>query len=246
MIIKLLIEYDGAAYVGWQRQPTGPTIQSVVEDTLAQVQGCKTTLYGSSRTDSGVHARGQVAIFDARKDIEPWRWAFILNDHMPRDIRVLLSEEAAPGFHPQKDAVAKEYEYVILNRTQPAALDRRVYFIPRPLHWGRIREAIPQLIGTHDFIAFQGAKAELKSTVRTITHFHLIDKGDGFYAFRVRGTGFLKQMVRTMAGTLVEIGLGKRPVGDIERILASRDRQQAGHTAPACGLTLVRVYYPGE
>ncbi len=246
MIIQLLIEYDGVDFVGWQRQPTGPTVQAILEDALALVNGCKTTVYGASRTDSGVHARGQVAIFDTKKNIEPWRWAFILNDHIPRSIRILVSREAPEGFHPQKDAVEKEYEYVILNRHQPSALDRRVYFVPRPLDWECVRRAMRHFIGTHDFVAFQGAKAEIKSTVRTVSHFALIDRGDGFFALRIRGNGFLKQMVRTIAGTLVEVGLGKRPESDIVKILESRDRQEAGHTAPSCGLTLVRIYYPGD
>jgi tRNA pseudouridine38-40 synthase len=244
--IRLLIEYDGSDFSGWQRQLTGPSIQAEIEDILARTLGRRTVVYGASRTDSGVHARGQVATFFTDSPIEPARWAPLLNYHLPRTIRVLSAEQVPQAFNPQKDALEKEYEYVVLNRSQASSLDRRVYFVPKKLNWGRIREAMPQLQGTHDFAAFQGAKAERRTTVRTVTDCLLFERGDGFYAFRFRGNGFLKQMVRTMAGTLVEIGAGKRDIGDIERILRSRDRKQAGHTAPPAGLTLVRIYYPGE
>lgn len=245
MNIRLLIEYDGTGFCGWQRQVTGPSIQASLEDVLELIHGKRTIVYGSSRTDSGVHALGQVATFFTSKEMEPERWARVLNFHLPRSIRVLRSERTLDSFDPQS-ATEKEYEYVILNRPIQSALNPRVYFIPRPLDWGRIREAMPQFLGTHDFRAFQGAKAEVRTTVRTVKALDLYDRGDGFFAFRIRGTGFLKQMVRTMIGTLVEIGLRKRYPGDIERILASRDRQQAGHTAPACGLTLIRVYFGSE
>ena len=246
MNIRLLIEYDGKDFCGWQRQLTGPTIQAAIEDVLQKTLGRKTTVYGASRTDSGVHARGQVATFFTEQSKSSAQWTALLNYHLPRTIRILEAREVSDKFNPQKDAIAKEYEYVILNRRVQSSLFPRAYFIPQPLNWARVREAYPSLLGTHDFVAFQGAKAELKTTVRTLTHFGLFDRGDGLFALRVRGNGFLKQMVRTIVGTLVEIGRGKRDIGDVGRILASRDRQQAGHTAPACGLTLVRVYYPGE
>lgn len=246
MNIRLLIEYDGSAYCGWQRQANGLTIQEVIEECLAKIHGRRTVIYGASRTDSGVHARGQVACFDTDSDLAPHRWEQVLNYHLPRDIRVRESREAAADFHPQKKCTGKEYEYVVLNRSMASALDARAYFVPSRIDWGRVREALPQFVGTHDFKAFQGAKATVQSTVRTVTRFDLFEKGDGFYALRVTGNGFLKQMVRTMAGTLVEIGLGKRDIGDVERIIRSLDRTQAGHTAPAAGLMLVRISYEGE
>ncbi|MBY0371314.1 tRNA pseudouridine(38-40) synthase TruA [bacterium] len=246
MNIRLLIEYDGAPYCGWQRQLNGPTIQAILEDKLSEVTGKKTTVYGASRTDSGVHARGQVACFDTEYPLPPERWQRLLNFHLPYDIRILESREVPLGWSPQKLAVAKEYEYVICNRPMASALQKRCYFVPQKIHWGRVREALPQFLGTHDFRAFQGAKAEVISTVRTIHRLDLLEQGDGFYALRIVGDGFLKQMVRAVAGTLVEIGLGKRDIGDVERIVRSLDRDEAGHTAPAAGLTLLRVYYPGE
>jgi tRNA pseudouridine38-40 synthase len=185
-------------------------------------------------------------MFETERPLEGWRWAFILNDHLPPSIRILSSQEAPLGFHAQKDAIGKEYVYRVLNRPLPSALSQRVYFIPKRLDWEKVRLGAAFFVGTHDFLAFQGAKAERKTTVRTITACHVVDEGDGFFSFRIQGSGFLKQMVRAMVGTLVEIGLHKRPVEAVSHILASRDRRQAGHTAPACGLTLLRVYYPGE
>lgn len=246
MNIRLLIEYDGTAYCGWQRQLNGPSIQEVLEETIARIAGVKTTVYGASRTDSGVHAQGQVALFQTLAPFPANRWALMLNFYLPSDIRVLESKEAEAGFHPQKKAVEKEYEYVVLNRAVHSALTPRVYFMPRKVDWALVREALPFFVGTHDFKSFQGAKAELKTTVRTISGFNLFDRGDGFFAFRTRGTGFLKQQVRTMVGTLLEVGFGKRSPEDIARVLKSCSRRAAGPTAPARGLTLVRVYYEGE
>ncbi len=246
MNVRLLIEYDGTDFCGWQKQPTGPSIQESLENVLFRVFGRRCSINGAGRTDSGVHAAGQVATFYAPESMDPERWAAIFNFHLPGTIRVLDSRRAPDTFHPQKDAIGKEYEYVLLNRPIGSALNRRALYFPRPLNWSRIREAIPSFLGEHDFKAFQGAKSTVKGTVRTITDFHLLDRGDGFHAFRVSGNGFLKQMVRSMVGTLIEIGLGKRDIGDVERILQSRDRRQAGHTAPPEGLTLIRVYYAGE
>jgi tRNA pseudouridine38-40 synthase len=244
--IRLLIEYDGTAYCGWQRQLTGPSIQEILEETLRKITGVPTTVYGASRTDSGVHAKGQVALFQTLAPFPAGRWALMLNFYLPSDIRVLESREAAPGFHPQKKAVEKEYEYVVLNRAVHSALYPRVYFMPRNVDWALVRRALPYFVGTHDFKSFQGAKAELKTTVRTITGFDLFDRGDGFFAFRTRGTGFLKQQVRTMVGTLLEVGFGKRSPEDISRVLDACSRREAGPTAPARGLSLVRVYYEGD
>ncbi len=246
MNIRLLIEYDGASFCGWQRQSNGPSIQAEIERVIERVTGRAIPIQGAGRTDAGVHARGQVASFIVDSNIAAHRWSHVLNDHLPRTIRIVKSDEVAQNFHPQKHAVAKEYEYLILNRPVAGALNPRVYFVPRPINWARVGEALPQFLGEHDFKAFQGARATVLNTVRTISSFTLVQRGDGYYAFRVVGNGFLKQQVRAMAGTLVEIGLGKRDIGDIERILRSKDRKQAGHTAPGCGLTLIRVYYPGE
>lgn len=243
--IRLNIEYDGTDYHGWQRQLEKPTIQAWIEDSLAKVTGRRTVIYGASRTDSGVHARGQVANFYPEGPrIEPAQWKHVLNSMIPRSIRVLESSRMPYGFHSQRDALDKVYEYRVLNRDIASALDRRVYFHPMPIDWERVRGALQYFRGEHDFKAFQGAKAERRSTVRTITRFDLDEEAPGLYRFQVEGNGFLKQMVRSIVGTAVEIGEGKREAAEIPAILASRDRREAGRTLPASGLCLVSIRYP--
>ena len=192
MNIGLLIEYDGTDFHGWQRQQESPTIQALIEDNLSDVAGTKIVLYGASRTDSGVHAEAQVANFYVSSGIDPERWRSILNFRLPRTIRILCSQRMQDEFHAQKLAVSKVYEYRILNRDYSSALDRRVLFYPRPLLWYRIREAMPFLTGEKDFRAFQGAKAEVRTTVRTVYSFELYEDYQGLYRFRIEGSGFLK------------------------------------------------------
>lgn len=242
--IKLLIEYDGADFVGWQKQPTGPSIQSEIETVLERVTGEKIRVFGSGRTDSGVHAMGQVAHFAGPLRISAKKWRSILNDHLPFAIRVLASEEVDPSFHALNDSKGKIYVYRVLNREFSSALDRRVFFFPRPLDWDRIEATIPYFLGTHDFKAFQAAKASAKTSVRTLTRFVLHrDERLGLYSFEIEGTGFLKQMVRNIVGTLLEVGERRRSPEDIPVIFESRDRRKAGRTAPASGLCLVKVLY---
>ena len=241
--IRLLIEYEGTDFCGWQRQPHCPSVQAQIEDIVLQSTGQKTTVYGASRTDSGVHAWGQVANFYTESDIAPEKWAFVLNYSLPRTIRVQASVEVPQVFHAQKDAIGKEYEYRILNRPIPSGLDRRVYFHPAPLDWTKIQEALPYFIGEMDFRTFQAAKADVVTTVRRIDEFRMIEQGDGFYALRIQGNGFLKQMVRAIVGTLVEVGQQKREPESMVDLIASCERGLAGRTAPARGLSLVRVFY---
>lgn len=244
--IKLLIEYDGEDFCGWQKQLDPNTIQGRLEEALQLVEGKRSIIYGAGRTDSGVHAAGQVAHFFTDKAIEPKKWPFIFNSRLPSTIRVLRAEYASDKFHSQKSATSKLYEYRIENSRVQSALDRRVYFCPPKLDWCEIEKALPHFVGTHDFASFQGAKASVKTTVRTVTRFELIRKSDTRYHFEVEGTGFLKQMVRTMVGTVVEVGEGKRKASDIPHIIQACDRRAAGRTAPAQGLFLVRVDYPAE
>ena len=241
--IRLNIEYDGANFHGWQRQLALPTIQGHIEDVLKKVLGRKTTLYGASRTDSGVHAKGQVANFFAESTIPPDRWAAVLNTQLPPTIRLSGSAEAPSDFHAQKDARAKIYEYRLLNRKSASALDRRVCFYPRPLSWEKIRESLPLFVGRKDFKAFQAAKADVRSTVRTVFRFELLEDEAGMFRFVVEGNGFLKQMVRTMIGTLLEIGENKRSPEEVHALFSERKRELAGRTAPAAGLCLVKVRY---
>lgn len=244
MNVRLDIEYDGSEFHGWQRQLSGPTIQALIEDILSDVLNRKIFVYGASRTDSGVHARGQVANFhDESGRLSPTQWRSILNYRLPRTIRILDSGEAPATFHAQKNALAKCYEYRVLNRSYASALDRRVYFHPRPIDWNRVRRALPYFIGKKDFQSFQGAKSTVLTTVRSVHRFDLEEEYPGLYCFKVEGSGFLKQMVRTMVGTVLEAGEGKRDPDSIPEVLAALNRRSAGRTVPASGLCLMRVYY---
>jgi|688.fasta_scaffold137601_2 tRNA pseudouridine38-40 synthase len=242
--ILLKIEYDGSDFAGWQRQPNHPTIQGCIEDILREFCGRKVVLYGASRTDSGVHARGQMANFEIEPKMPPERWAPFLNSALPRSIRILKSSKVPPRFHAQKMAQSKLYEYRIMQRSCPSALDKTIEIHPAPLDWEAIRKAMPYFVGQHDFKAFQGARATVLTTVRTVYRFELFEEEKGVFRFEIEGNGFLKQMVRAIIGTLLEVGQGKRKPEEIPDIIASRDRSRAGHTAEPRGLCLVRVNYP--
>lgn len=243
--VRLHIEYDGTDFFGWQRQQGKPTIQQLIEDNLSAVLGKRTVVYGASRTDSGVHAKGQVANFYTDcESIAGEQWSYVLNFRLPRTIRVQRSAEVPLAFHSQKDALDKIYEYRVLNRAMASALDRRVYFYPGTLDWEEMRRSLPLFVGTHDFKAFQGAKSTVLTTTRTIHYIELFDEGHGLYRFEIKGSGFLKQMVRTILGTVLEVGEGKRRREDIPDVIASRDRRRAGRTLAAHGLCLVSIRYP--
>jgi len=242
--ILLKIEYDGTDFVGWQRQPDGPTIQSTIEDLLEEILEKRVVLYASGRTDSGVHARSQFAMFRGSDKYEPERWARMLNFRLPPSIRVLDSRQMPDNFHAQKHVISKTYEYRVLNRKIASALDRGVHFYPGELDWEKVREAIPAFLGEHDFKAFQGAKAEVKTTVRRIERFELHQTGPDLYVFEIQGNGFLKHMVRTIIGTLLQVGEGRIQPSEIPGIIASRDRRKAGRTVPPTGLFLAKVVYP--
>lgn len=242
--IKLVIEYEGREFAGWQKQANSNSIQATLEAALFTVLGRKVALQGSGRTDSGVHARGQVANFHTDSPIAPERWSHVLNFHLPPKIRVISSRRVPDKFNALRDAIGKTYAYRILNRSASSALDTQLYFIPREIDWTRIEAALPYFLGTHDFRSFQNSKADSKTTVRTIYRFEFFTEGPGIYRLEVDGSGFLKQMVRAMVGTLLEIGAGLREVESIPGILAERDRRAAGPTAPADGLSLIQVHYP--
>lgn len=243
MNIRLILEYDGTDFHGWQRQGDLPTIQKLIEETLTGIVGKPVTVYGSSRTDSGVHARGQVVTFYADGPVPSDRWHLALNKILPPTVRAVSSTEMPEKFFSQRGSTSKIYEYRVLNRSFASALDRRVYFFPRPLDWARMREVLPLFVGRKDFRAFQGAKATVKTTVREVMRFELFDEGNGYHRFEVEGSGFLKQMVRTMVGTVMEVGQGKRSPSEIESLFSSLKRTEAGRTVPASGLCLVRVNY---
>jgi tRNA pseudouridine38-40 synthase len=244
---KLTIEYDGTAYCGWQRQMGNPTIQETIEGALAVMVNHPVTLIGAGRTDAGVHALGQVAHFKTDTRLSPEVFLKGLNSLLPDDIVIRTCQLAADGFHARYDARGKRYRYRILNRDLPAAIGRHYcWHVRRRLDLAAIRQAAAALRGTHDFKSFEGAGSPRTSTVRTVFRCEWIQGEEDLLELEISGDGFLRHMVRNIAGTLVEIGLGRRPADDMPAILAARDRHRAGITAPARGLFLVEVNYAEE
>jgi len=244
--LKIVLQYDGTAYAGWQRQANGVSIQAMVEDALAPIEGSRVVVHGAGRTDAGVHALGQVATVTLAVAIEPPALARALNALLPPDVRVLAVEDAAPGFHARFSATGKAYEYRIINAPLVSPFHHNyVWHVIQPIDLKLVREASARLVGTHDFAAFQGARARVVSTKRTVSRIEWEDGGgyDLPLVMRIEGDGFLRYMVRNIVGTLVDVGVGRRPPSHVAEILASRDRTQAGPTAPAQGLYLVRVNY---
>lgn len=244
--LKLTLAYDGTDFVGWQRQAKGVSVQGLIEDALGRIEGGPVTVHGAGRTDAGVHALGQVASVRLTAAIESTQLARALNAVLPPEVRVLSAEEAAADFHARYSATGKVYEYRIVNGPLLSPFLRRYAWHVTPrLDLDVVRSASTTLLGRHDFAAFQGSRARVASTERTI---HRIEWEAGAgpdlpLVMHIEGDGFLRHMVRNIAGTLVEIGLGRRPMADLGAILASGDRTRAGPTAPPCGLFLVRVLY---
>jgi tRNA pseudouridine38-40 synthase len=243
--LKLTLEYDGGAYVGWQRQAEGVSIQGLLEEALHRIEGGPVTVHGAGRTDAGVHALGQTASFQLAHalDVDALRRA--LNATLPGDVRVTAVEEAPPGFHARFSARAKTYRYLIANAEFASPFERNyVWCIPHPLDAAAMADAAAAIAGTHDFAAFQNTGGAVESTVRTLlTSIVQVDDGGRSIVYEVTGDGFLRQMVRTIVGTLVEVGAGRRPAGSLLETVESRDRSRAGPTAPAQGLFLVAVHY---
>ena len=241
--IKLIMEYDGSRYAGWQRQDNAITIQQRLEEALCQLTGAEIKLIGSGRTDSGVHARGQTASFLTDATIPPDRYSYALNALLPHDIRMIHSEEVSLDFHARFSAVGKKYRYSILQNTHGTAIGWQYYHhIAVPLDVSAMKEAAESFLGTHDFAAFMATGSTVKSTIRTIYGSEWKQEGEVLH-YLVTGNGFLYHMVRIIAGTLIEVGKGKISPTVIPEILTSGDREMAGPTAPSKGLTLEEVYY---
>ena len=244
--LKLTLQYDGTDYVGWQRQASGTSIQGLLEDALRPIEGADVAVHGAGRTDAGVHALGQVASVKLTASIAPVTLARALNAVLPLDVRVAGAEDVPGDFHARFSASGKLYEYRIVNAPFASPFVRRYvwHVIPR-LDSDAMRDAAVRLVGEHDFAAFQGTGTDVRSSVRTVRRIEWSGSGgpDDPLAMRIEGDGFLRHMVRNIAGTLVEIGLGRSPADRIEAILASRDRARAGATAPAAGLVLREVLY---
>jgi tRNA pseudouridine38-40 synthase len=241
---RIILQYDGTAYHGWQVQPRGATIQGELEAVLGRMAGDPVRVEGAGRTDAGVHALGQVAAFHFQTRMTAGEMTRALNSQLPRDIRVVRTDEVAPEFHPRFHAVDKVYYYqVFTGEVISPFLHPHAHHHRGTLDTGRMREAAGHFLGTHDFSAFCAADSEVRDKVRTVLAAELFHQGD-LQVFVVQASGFLKQMVRTMVGTLIEVGRGKVEPAEVERIIGSADRAEAGPTAPARGLFLYRVNYP--
>lgn len=242
--IRLTVAYDGTDYCGWQVQKNGITVEEVLNRALSRLTGEDITVIGASRTDAGVHARGNVAVFDTDTRIPAERIACALNTLLPEDVVAVRSEEVPAGWHPRRCVSVKTYEYRILNREVPDPIRRRdTYFVSFPLDIERMREAAEYLKGEHDFKSFCSAHTAVKDTVRTIYDLE-IEKEEDLITIRVRGNGFLYNMVRIIAGTLAGVGRGYFEPGEVKKMLDDKDRTKAGVTAPPQGLTLVGIAYP--
>jgi tRNA pseudouridine38-40 synthase len=241
--IKLIIEYDGTNYVGWQFQPNGLSIQQVMEEALSQLLGEPARLKSSGRTDSGVHARGMVAAFRTGKNLPLRAFSEGLNTRLPRDIAIREAVEVHQGFNPRSDAVGKHYRYTILNAPRRSPLDRYVvWHLPGELDLQSMRQAAASFVGEMDFSAFRASNCNAATTVRRIDSVS-VSRTDDFIIIDVKGSGFLKNMVRIMVGTLVGVGQGAFSANSISGLILAGDRKKAGITAPAQGLCLIEVYY---
>jgi tRNA pseudouridine38-40 synthase len=245
--LKLTLEYDGAAFVGWQTQAEGRSVQSVVEEAVSRLCGEPLRITGAGRTDAGVHARGQVASLRATKTLPLRAWTAGLNSMLPDDVACVRAEEAPEGFDARRWARGKRYVYSILQTTVRLPLERgRAWEMRRTLDLEAMRAAAPALLGTHDFSSFRAADCPAKHAVRELRRLEIAREGSRVRIV-VEATAFLKHMVRNLVGTLVEVGHGRRDAGSLAELLAARDRKLAGPTAPAQGLVLDEVFYlPGN
>jgi tRNA pseudouridine38-40 synthase len=255
--LKLTIAYDGAGYVGWQRQAEGTSIQGVLEAAIARVEGHDVTVTGAGRTDAGVHALAQVASVRVASTIACERYVRALNAALPDDIRVRRVDEMPDDFHARFDVRQKTYRYRVLHAAIPSPFDvRYAWHVSFPLDLDAMRAALARCVGTHDFAVFQGTGSVVSHTVRTIRSAtiesvssrdavpSLLDDPEArLLLIEMTGDGFLRHMVRNIVGTLVEVGRGRWPPEELDRLLSSRDRTQAGPTAPPQGLFLVDVAY---
>jgi tRNA pseudouridine38-40 synthase len=241
--LKLTIAYDGTRFVGWQRQAQGESIQGLIEEALSRLEGGAVTVHGAGRTDAGVHAEGQVASAHVTVAHDAATVQRAINAQLPPEIRVVAAEDAPTTFHARFSARAKSYRYQIANVAVASPFTRVfAWHVPEPLDLAAMRQGAAALVGTHDFSAFQSSGSGVSATVRTVTRSEFVERDD-LLAYEVDGDGFLRHMVRAIVGTLVEIGRGRRPSDDVRALLVGGSRAQAGATAPAHGLVLVKVEY---
>jgi tRNA pseudouridine38-40 synthase len=252
--IRLLLEYDGTDYHGWQAQPEKITVQGVLEDRISQLTGGPAKILGAGRTDAGVHALGQVAAFRTDSAHDPSTIKKALNATLPEDIRIIDVTEVHDSFNPKNDALGKSYFYIISKERKPPVFLRKYsWTVPQPLDVASMVRASRTLIGTHDFTSFMGAGSDIKNAVREVfsldmeeiteLDFMTARLSGNFIRVRIEAIGFLRHMVRNIVGTLVEIGRGRMSPDGLKEILEARDRKLAGQTAPARGLFLERIVY---
>lgn len=247
--IRLVLEYDGTGYLGWQRQANGPSIQAALEDALFEITGQRPVLSVAGRTDAGVHAAGQVINFRIASRILDWRFAPALNHHLPPSISVHLAEEVPLEFDARRDSLSKRYRYRIYRAREPAALElNRAWHVRTPLDLEAMRAAASHLIGELDFEAFRSVHCDAEHAFRAMYSIDLEQRprppcGEHI-DITFHANAFCRHMCRIIAGTLGEVGMGKREPADVQRVLARRDRTRSGVTAPPGGLTLLEVIYP--
>lgn len=243
--VRLTVAYDGTAYHGWQIQPGVVTIESKLNECLSELLKEDIHVIGASRTDSGVHALGNIAVFDTHARMPAEKISYALNQRLPEDIRIQKSEEVASDWHPRHCESRKTYEYKIYRGEFPMPVNRLyALFTYHKLDVEKMRRAAQYLVGEHDFKSFCQVGAQVETTVRTIYSVEIIEQGSELIV-RVCGGGFLYNMVRIIVGTLLEVGQGKKEPEDIEQIIEKKDRSAAGPTAPAHGLMLVKYEFFG-
>ncbi len=242
MRVKVTTEYDGSNYSGWQRQTNSNSVQQTIEECLFKLTGRRIVIHGAGRTDAGVHAIGQVFHFDD-DSIPAERYAGALNSKLPYDIRAITSQAVDENFHSRFDAKGKRYQYKIVNQKRPIVIQRNyVWRVYKPIDIDKMKKAASELLGEHDFTSFMAARSFVSSTIREI---HSIDikKDNEQIIIDISGNGFLRSMVRIIAGTLVEMSTGQKDYRNMKKIIDAKNRLSAGITAPAGGLYLMEVYY---
>ncbi len=241
--VKLTIAYDGTNYCGWQIQDNGITVEEVINSKLSELLGEEVAVIGASRTDSGVHALGNVAVFDTDSRIPAEKMSYALNQRLPEDITIQKSEEVPLDFHPRFCNSTKTYEYSILNRRFDMPIYRLyTHFVYMPLDIEKMQQAAKYIVGEHDFKSFCSTRTQVENTVRTIYSLEVTSDND-IIRIRISGSGFLYNMVRIIVGTLIKVGLNVYPPEYVLEILNKKDRTFAGPKAPAKGLTLIGIQY---
>lgn len=241
--IKLIVAYDGTEYSGWQIQPEAPTIEMYLDKAIHELTGENVHVIGASRTDAGVHAYGNVAVFDTESTIPGDRFTFALNRFLPDSIVIQDSWEVAGDFHPRHCNTRKTYEYRILNTAVPLPQKRNfTWHVAGSIDIEKMREAAAYIVGEHDFKSFCCVKTQAESTVRTIYSLEVLQEGSEII-IRIKGNGFLYNMVRIITGTLIQVGKGRFEPEYVKQMLEAKDRTVAGQTAPPQGLTLVGIEY---